>query len=353
MKNPGVMQIEWIPPETLQWVKQNSWNNHYYREYVNPSQMPETKTLPDGTVMEYRYTPVTDIHTDNYLEPLNTIPVLLDSGKIVKLDRQTLALTDSLGWIPLNKDKQNINDSLLAYNIRLFEREGKHHALAVATLDRFARHALIILFDNHGQPVVRQIPKNHPHYSPNNTSDTVFESCNFPNTIDQYPGGPLTVTGQFITESLQVPIIQLGSLYFTETLEPSAVMRTVVWMPDSLLATVILPDNDSNISEVITAISLTLLPGILLCIFLAWRVVRDGKIIGVCRWGRLCWFWGTILFGLPMYITYRLTRPATTLVTCPACGHGRQPDGDTCHRCGAAWNPAELNAPTWRIIEPA
>jgi uncharacterized OB-fold protein len=60
---------------------------------------------------------------------------------------------------------------------------------------------------------------------------------------------------------------------------------------------------------------------------------------------------GIIAFGLSGYITYRLTRPRETLVTCANCGKLRRPDMNKCHRCGSKWHVPELTPPTWRVLD--
>ena len=90
-------------------------------------------------------------------------------------------------------------------------------------------------------------------------------------------------------------------------------------------------------------------PSIILGLLLAWRVKRDAVLIGLSSDVRKLWFIGTVAFGLPAYITYRLTRPKETLVTCENCGKLRRPDMITCHNCSSKWYVPELIAPTWRV----
>ncbi len=59
---------------------------------------------------------------------------------------------------------------------------------------------------------------------------------------------------------------------------------------------------------------------------------------------------GTLAFGLVAYITYRLTRPDLSLVTCANCGRLRRVDQGQCHRCNAQWEVPELTAPAWRVV---
>jgi hypothetical protein len=64
---------------------------------------------------------------------------------------------------------------------------------------------------------------------------------------------------------------------------------------------------------------------------------------------KLGWMIATILFALPAYITYRLTKPDLMFVTCGNCGRLRRCDTQLCHHCKSKWLVPELIAPAWRI----
>jgi hypothetical protein len=93
------------------------------------------------------------------------------------------------------------------------------------------------------------------------------------------------------------------------------------------------------------------IPALLLVILLALWMDRDGGRLGLSKNERTAWIVGTIVVGLPAYITYRLTRPKDTFVTCANCGVGRRPDGEKCHRCGSPWVVPELVPPAWRVLD--
>jgi uncharacterized paraquat-inducible protein A len=90
---------------------------------------------------------------------------------------------------------------------------------------------------------------------------------------------------------------------------------------------------------------------LILSVWLARKVWKDAKLIGLSSRAGKLWIAGTIAFGLPAYITYRLTRPKETLVTCQNCGKMRRPDMERCHRCGSKWEMPELTPPNWRICD--
>jgi hypothetical protein len=92
-------------------------------------------------------------------------------------------------------------------------------------------------------------------------------------------------------------------------------------------------------------------PAIILAIVLAHIVNKDAVVVGLSKNARLYWVFGTLAFGPVAYITYRLTRPKMTLVTCQNCGKPRRPDMDKCHRCKSGWHVPELTPPLWRVLD--
>jgi len=112
-------------------------------------------------------------------------------------------------------------------------------------------------------------------------------------------------------------------------------------------------DYEGNIFYKFLLVLLLMLPGILFAGLLGWLVSRDAVIIGLSHNARRFWLAGTLVFGLPAYITYRLTRPKITFVTCTNCGKPRRPDTDICHRCGSKWEVPELTPPAWRVLNGA
>lgn len=158
---------------------------------------------------------------------------------------------------------------------------------------------------------------------------------------------------QFALESLHPPILQflsyLGASHF------EAGYSSLFLLPDSFLA-MRARDKEGGPGERFFAAMAFMVPALVLVLLLAWRVARDGEKMGLSKNAQTAWITGTVLFGLPAYITYRLTRPKVTLVTCTNCGRSRRPDMDQCHRCGSPWTVPELTPPAWRVLgapEPA
>jgi hypothetical protein len=159
----------------------------------------------------------------------------------------------------------------------------------------------------------------------------------------------LTIS-KYLLENLQPPVLSLISYFTADSIEASAGYRALFILPNSFIA---MKGRDvrGNMAERFLTALLIILPSILLSIFLASRISINATTIGLSENARILWIIATIAFGLAGYITYRLTRPVITLVTCANCGRMRRPDMEKCHRCGSKWHVPELIPPTWRVLD--
>ena len=156
--------------------------------------------------------------------------------------------------------------------------------------------------------------------------------------------------GKFLLENLHPPILSLASYFTAGSIEAASGHRAMLLLPNSFIA---MKGRDArgNIAARFLSALLLIAPSIVLAILLAVRVGKDAAVVGLPRKTRRFWTLGTIAFGLAGYITYRLTRPKITLVTCVNCGNLRRPDMDKCHRCGSKWKVPELILPAWRVLD--
>ena len=166
----------------------------------------------------------------------------------------------------------------------------------------------------------------------------------------EVPWAPTLTIAKYLLENLHPPILSVFSYCTADSFEAGAGHRALFIQPNSFIA-MKGRDVSKNMAEKLYAGLLIILPSIILAILLAWRVGRNATVVGLSENARLCWILGTIAFGLVAYITYRLTRPDITLVTCANCGMLRRPDMDRCHRCGSKWHVPELTPPTWRVVD--
>ena len=162
-------------------------------------------------------------------------------------------------------------------------------------------------------------------------------------------GSTLATIDLFFLENLQPPVFEIASYLCGNSIEPSAGHRALFILPNSFVGMLGRYSGEKFDREVF--LLLLIGPSLILSVWLAFRVRKDAKIIGLSGTAKKWWTVGTIAFGLPAYITYRLTRPKEALVTCQNCGQLRRPDMEICHRCGSKWEIPELTPPNWRICD--
>ena len=164
------------------------------------------------------------------------------------------------------------------------------------------------------------------------------------------PWSPALTIGKFLAENLHPPILSVASFFTASAFEAASGHRALFFLPNSFIA-MKAGDRQENVAERFMSALWLILPSIILAIWLSIRVSKDAVTLGLSENARLYWIIGTLAFGLTAYITYRLTRPKITLVTCPNCGKMRRPDMAKCHRCKSDWHVPELIPPAWRVLD--
>jgi hypothetical protein len=158
--------------------------------------------------------------------------------------------------------------------------------------------------------------------------------------------------GKYLVEELHPPVLSLASFYTAHSFEAASGHRALFLLPNSFIARWG-RNKYQNFAERFLVALWWITPSIIFSIWLAMRINKNAVLVGLSRNARLYWMIGTLGFGLAAYITYRLTRPKITLVTCQNCGKMRRPDMDRCHRCKSAWLVPELTPPAWRVLDGA
>ena len=278
------------------------------------------------------------------------LPILDASGRIDLLDLRTLTLIGPAGHLPrprtlfgwASSKPRNLLDydvdvvwlipSGIPQSTRLISRYTSKVSLGViaASVSRQGMWTSVAVFDKNGKKI---------------------KSANSKATFFDMPGGPVLTITKYIFESLHPPVLTLASFFTAYSFDARSAHRALFLMPNSFVA--MARDYEGNIFYMSLIIMLLMLPGILFAALLGWRVTRDATILGLSRNAKRFWLTATLVFGLPVYITYRLTRPKITLVTCVNCGKPRRPDTDICHRCGSKWDVPELKPPSWRVLNGA
>ncbi len=222
------------------------------------------------------------------------------------------------------------------YAVLMSPREGKkvgriidtkYLGMGVACVSREGTAMAMDVFDPNGNMIYR--------------GDTAMYS--------ESSGSTLATIELFFLENLQPPVFEIASYLCGDSIEASAGHRALFILPNSFVGMLGRYNGTKFDREVF--LPLLMGPSLILSIWLAFRVRKDAKILGLSGTAKKWWTIGTIAFGLPAYITYRLTRPKETLITCQNCGKMRRPDMDTCHHCGSKWEMPELTPPNWRICD--
>jgi len=222
--------------------------------------------------------------------------------------------------------------------------ERKYLGMFAASLSRDGTALALAVFDEKGTVIKTEysrLPRQEGRYT------TYVESSKA--AFFGTPWSPALTIGKYLAENLHPPILSVASYFTASAFEAASGHRALFFLPNSFIA-MKAEDRGENIVERFLSALWLILPSIILAIWLACRVSKDAVVVGLSENARAYWIIGTLAFGLTAYITYRLTRPKITLVTCPNCGKMRRPDMAKCHRCKSDWLVPELRPPVWRVL---
>ena len=287
------------------------------------------------------------------LFPIGRYALVLDkSNRIDLLDRQTLQFNGTAGYLisPRSLYTKTTGQFADPTDLLAFQawpiyvgRDWKdinslpYSGMCVATLSREATSAALAVFDANG----KLLKSNYSRFRGKPSAERIYFGQAW---------APVWTIAKFVLENIHPPILSFASYFTPNTIEANAGHRALFLLPNSFAAMKARGNDEGPITRFFQAIML-LAPGIALAVFLAWRINIDALRLGLSENTRLSWILAAAAFGLAAYITYRLTRPKITLVTCNNCGKQRRPDMEKCHRCSSKWMIPELTPPTWRVID--
>ncbi len=225
--------------------------------------------------------------------------------------------------------------------------ERKYLGMFAASLCRDGTALALAVFDEKGKVIKTEysrLPNQEGRYTTYLQSSKAF--------FFGAPWSPALTIGKYLAENLHPPILSVASYFTASAFEAASGHRALFFLPNSFVA-MKGREHRENFAERFMSAMWLILPSIILSIWLAWRVSKDVVVVGLSENARVYWIIGTLAFGLTAYITYRLTRPKITLVTCPNCGKMRRPDMAKCHRCKSDWDVPELTPPAWRVLKEA
>ncbi|HPC94127.1 MAG TPA: hypothetical protein PLU87_04230 [Sedimentisphaerales bacterium] len=284
------------------------------------------------------------------------LPVIDASGQIVLLDQRTLELVPAKGTLPAPKtlygEGSRRPSQLLACRAPAIciGPEHEYAGLLAAVLSRQGTSAAMSIFDKNGNQVAHLDTRGTPYSDRHDPREQRTWISSARAALFDVPWAPTLTILKYLLENVHPPVLTIASFCLANRIEAGASHRTLFLVPNSFAAMHRDQTQQSIVAQFLGALWI-MLPAIGLAVFLAWRVVRDAAAVGLSRNARSLWLLGTLAFGLPAYITYRMTRPASGLVTCAACGKMRRADMERCHLCGGAWDMPELAAPAWRVLD--
>ena len=313
-----------------------------------------------GEAESQRFTPMA---VGDICSFVKRVLVLDASGRINLLDVDTLEFVGEAGRLPIPttlfpSGTVVTPDDIVAYCVepivvsqRGVSNSWTYAGCAVGALSRDATAMRLELFDPNGRSVTFEETGLLRYAAPGNRQPA--RSGTISSVRAAYfgvPGAPTLTAAKFALENLHPPVFLFLSYLTAPTCEATAAYRSLVLLPDSFVA---MKAGDTRAGPVdrFFAAGLLMLPALGLAMLLGSLVARDGMKVGLSKDVRAMWIAGTVVFGLPAYITYRLTRPGIRLVTCSNCGQARRPDMEKCHRCGSPWVVPELTPPAWRVVE--
>ncbi|UCD49711.1 MAG: hypothetical protein JSW27_19525 [Phycisphaerales bacterium] len=299
-------------------------------------------------------------------------PVVAASGRIDLLDLQTLGLLTGKAALPapapLFGDGGARPEQLLAYDVAPVSvgNPAEYVGMLAVAVSRQGTSMSLAIFDKDGKRVGGNFSKAVSYQRMTRAVEEILQELRWggepepivatptaPSALAVFrdvPGGKLLAAGQYALENLHPLGLTMVSFFAVNHVEARASHRALFLIPNSFAAM----HRDMVQHDIVTQFLRALvmmLPAVLVAIFLTWRVIRDAGIVGLSANARAVWLLATLMFGIPAYITYRLTRPAVALVTCASCGLPRRPDMDRCHRCAGPWAAPHLRPPAWRVLD--
>jgi hypothetical protein len=291
----------------------------------------------------------------------NRVLVLDASGRIDLLDPETLTIVGVAGRLEsppplfgtprLARPEDVIAYEACPFSLGSSDQDMKiYGGCAVATILRDGTALRLDVYDANG----RHIDRNDTRVAKYEMVDRqrIRSPDSLPSGEAAYsylPGAQLLTVAKFTLENLHPPMLLLSTYLAASHLDARSGYRSIFLLPDSFVA-MQARDMDAGVIARPVRAFVFAGPAFLLALLLAVFVGRDGRRLGLSKNARTAWTIGTIVFGLPAYLTYRLTRPCVTLVTCANCGVGRRPDLDRCQHCGSPWVVPELTPPAWRVL---
>lgn len=332
------MSLRWLSPEVKdvngEWVSQKLFltdsaepdKGRDYRSLLDPSKERITVLARNGRIYELD-TVNWSLRETGYLPvPASVFSSLEPKGVAAPVDLLAYEVHPIYSYLKVRKENQKSWDA----------KDVKYLGMCVGSLSREGTALAVVVFDPNGKLIYR--------------ADTQNQAWSSAEAIYGRGGESVWTLGEYIVENLHPPVLEAASYLCGNCFEASAGHRALFILPNSFLG-ILGRDNDLQFLQRQVLAFVLMGPSLILSFCLAWKVRKDAKLTGLSNTAGKWWTAGTIAFGLPAYITYRLTRHKEVLITCQNCGRMRRPDMENCHHCGSKWEMPDLIPPNWRICD--
>lgn len=345
-----LLSLHWKPPYKKPPIEDaNKGDLTDNSQRIEPPQPPYR--LPPPPPRPTQQQPIPIVKSHRALNAGGYLLVLDETGRIDLLEIETLEFAGTAGFLPSPQYSSPASakpTDLLGYHAfaLAFTTDNKYRGMFAASVCRKGTSLILAVFDEKGKLVGKDFSKyTKRDYRRHEQIITSSRAALF-----EAPWASTLTIVKYLTENLHPPLLSIASYFTADSFEARVGHRALFVLPNSFAA-MKARDISENIGTRFFGALFLILPSIILAILLTWGVNKDAIAVGLSEKAKLCWLIGTLAFGLTAYITYRLTRPKITLVTCANCGRPRRPDMDRCHRCGSKWRVPELTPPTWRVID--
>jgi hypothetical protein len=343
-------------PVQVGWLQKNA--QHDPDAFVGLEIHPPRKQLrpdKDDERFGHRAGELHEVNLINLVSEWGPYTLVLDaSGRIDLLDKETLEFAGTAGNLFVldgfyrNDPEPATAENLLGYQAQPIAvvpvggdwrqpQKAPYTGMCLATVSREGTSGLLTVFDDEGKLI-------------RSASSRLRGDASARQTYFGRPWAPLLTIMKYAMENIHPPLLSLVSYFAGDNIEAVAGHQAMFILPNSFIGMKARDTGEETYTRFFEGVML-IAPGLALAALFAFLINRDAGRIGLSENTRLFWIIAAASFGLVAYITYRLTRPKITLVTCTNCGKPRRPDMPTCHQCSSKWTVPELVPPLWRVLD--
>jgi hypothetical protein len=258
-----------------------------------------------------------------------------------------LTVAKCAGYLPrvgfyqqsLSNYPQDIGD----YDILgLYDPNDKHLGTAAAAVSRDGLSMQIVFYDDKGKLIAGETEIFPLYHFTNNGTLSGLSA------LTSLPRGPLLITLRYVWENLQPPVLRLLDLPASQWFSPATGYSHLFVRPNSMIGLMKIEFDSFNFWLLWLFL---MLPSLILSLLLATSARIKAAQMGYPALSKDGWFVAIIAFGIPAYITFRLTLPKQRMVTCANCGNLRRVEFEACQSCKRDWQKTRdlTTAPDWCV----